>query len=170
MAKKYKHSDDGASASVDMSPMIDCCFLLIIFFVVNATAITVKKDPNVGMPAALSSNEMKDANGCIVVNVFTDPDKMEPQTRDKFLRTYPKPSTFWSTDAETGFTPDEKQALTDFISKKKELFTAKNYKPEQIRLYIRGDKNAPYERTAAVIQCGAAAGVSNVVFGVLPTK
>lgn len=28
---------------MDMSPMIDMVFLLLIFFVVNATAITVKK-------------------------------------------------------------------------------------------------------------------------------
>lgn len=169
MGKKYKGGGDDVDANIDMSPMIDCCFLLIIFFVVNATAITVKKDPNVGMPAALSSSEMKDANGCIVINVFSDPDKMDSRVRQKFEKAYPKPNTYWSSDAETGYTADDKQALTDFIAKKKEAFTGK-YKEEEIRLYIRGDKNAPFERTAAAIQCGASAGVSNVVFGVLPTK
>ncbi|MCC8020996.1 MAG: biopolymer transporter ExbD [Akkermansiaceae bacterium] len=169
MGKKYKGGDDGVKGAIDMSPMIDCVFLLIIFFVVNATAITVKKDPNVGMPTALSSNEMKDANGCIVINVFPDPDKMDPRVRTKFEKTYTKPNTYWSTDAATGFTVDEQQALTEFISKQKEAFSGK-YKEEQIRLYIRGDKNAPFERTSIAIKCGAAAGVSNVVFGVLPTK
>ena len=37
---------------MDMSPMIDMVFLLLIFFIVNATAIIVKTDPNVEPPVA----------------------------------------------------------------------------------------------------------------------
>lgn len=54
--------------------MIDMVFLLLIFFVVNATAITVKKDKNIQMPTASSSGEVKSANGCIVVNVYGEGD------------------------------------------------------------------------------------------------
>jgi biopolymer transport protein ExbD len=42
-------------AKLDMSPMIDMVFLLLIFFIVNATAIIVKTDPKVLPPVAKNS-------------------------------------------------------------------------------------------------------------------
>ncbi len=165
---------DEVDGAVDMSPMIDCCFLLLIFFVVNATAITVSKDPNVRMPSAISSSELKDAKGCIVVNIFNDPDKMPDKTREKFLADHPEPGIWWVTagsDSESQvYTKDNEQALTDYISRQKESMLNRSIKPEQIRIYLRGDVDAPWERTAAAIRCAAAAGVTNIVFGTQPTK
>ena len=68
--KKANVAPEEENGEMDMSPMIDMVFLLLIFFVVNATAITVKKDKNIQMPTASSSGEVKSANGCIVVNVY----------------------------------------------------------------------------------------------------
>ena len=73
--KKANVAADEESGEMDMSPMIDMVFLLLIFFVVNATAITVKKDKNIQMPTASSSGEVKSANGCIVVNVYGEGDE-----------------------------------------------------------------------------------------------
>ncbi|MFI3243393.1 MAG: biopolymer transporter ExbD [Akkermansia sp.] len=177
MAKKNMRPNDEVDGAVDMSPMIDCCFLLLIFFVVNATAITVSKDPNVRMPSAVSSSDLKDAKGCIVVNIFNDSDKMPPKVQAKFLESYPTPGIWWSTagDADTGaksrgYVPDETQALTDYISKQKELMLQRGIEEAQVRIYLRGDSDAPWERTAGAIRCGAAAGVTNIVFGTLPSK
>ena len=36
MGKKNARANDEVKGDVNMSPMIDCCFLLLIFFVVNA--------------------------------------------------------------------------------------------------------------------------------------
>ncbi len=52
----------------------------------------------------------------------------------------------------------------------RDAWKAKNIDPAMIRLYVRGDQNAPWERSATVIRCGAAAGLSNVVFGTLPAN
>lgn len=41
--KKANVAPEEENGEMDMSPMIDMVFLLLIFFVVNATAITVKK-------------------------------------------------------------------------------------------------------------------------------
>ena len=48
-------ADDGDELAIDMSPMIDMVFLLLIFFLVNATMIIVKQDAAVKPPVARSS-------------------------------------------------------------------------------------------------------------------
>ncbi len=176
MAKKRRVPDDGPSGDVDMSPMIDCCFLLLIFFVVNATQLTVSKDPSISMPSAVSCTELKDANGCIVVNVFADVDNMkDDKARAKFLDTY-SPTTVWGTASNggggknVGYEQGQTTELTDYIKTEKESCKARNIEEKDIRLYLRGDKNAPWERSATAIRCAAAAGVNNIVFGTLQAK
>ena len=58
MAKKRREQEE-TKAELNMSSMMDACFLLIIFFVVNASQITVAKDPCVKMtkPISLKVNE-----------------------------------------------------------------------------------------------------------------
>ncbi len=173
--KKSARNDDGPSGDVDLGPMIDCCFLLLIFFVVNATQITVSKDPSVSMPSAVSSSDLKDANGCIVVNVFKDYDKMEGNARTKFAEHY-SADTLWGTASSgggkknVGYSAAQTNDLTEYVKEQKEFFKSKNMEDKDIRLYLRGDKDAPWERSATAIRCAAAAGVTNIVFGTLPAK
>ena len=172
MAKTKARAEDETKAELNMSSMMDACFLLIIFFVVNASQITVAKDPCVKMPNAVTCSDMKDANGCVVINVFPDVEKMDERTAQKFNENY-APGTYWSASdgAKTiGYQAQQTQDLTDFITKQVEMWKAKNIDPAMIRLYVRGDQNAPWERSATVIRCGAAAGLSNVVFGTLPAN
>lgn len=173
MGKKNARANDEVKGDVNMSPMIDCCFLLLIFFVVNATAITVAKDPSVKMPSAVSCSELKDANGCIVVNVYADTDKMGSKAMEKFSKSYPAGTLWGVTDANgnsQGYNSSQTQDLTDFIKKQKELMESRGVKPEMVRLYLRGDMAAPWERSSSAIRCAAAAGVTNIVFGTLPSK
>lgn len=172
MAKKNARAQDETKAELNMSSMMDACFLLIIFFVVNASQITVAKDPCVRMPNAVTCSDMKDAKGCVVVNVFADQEKMDANAARKFSESY-APGTAWgvSDGSKTiGYGPEQTQDLTDFITKQVELWKNKNLDPSMIRLYLRGDKDASWERSATVIRCAAAAGLSNVVFGTLPAR
>lgn len=173
MAKKNAKSTDEVDGKVNLSPMIDCCFLLLIFFVVNATQITVAKDPSVKMPNAVSCTDLKDANGCVVVNVYADAERMDKKSLEKFTEKF-TPGTLWGVaDANgknIGFVAGQAQDLTDFIKKQKEQMKAKGMDESKIRLYLRGDQFAPWERSAAAIRCAAAAGVTNIVFGTLPSK
>jgi len=170
MPKKNMRVVDEVNGDVDMSPMIDCCFLLLIFFVVNSAAITVSLDPNVSIPSAVSAKDLADAKGCIVVNIFNDVDKMtDPKAKTAFLKSYPKANIWWSVGDKTpGYTVDEASLLTEFITEQKEMHIANDIPKEKVRLYLRGDKDAPWERTSGAIRAAAAAGVSNIVFGTKP--
>ena len=68
-ATQQEQEDD---TQVDMSPMIDMVFLLLIFFIVNATLIIVEMDKRVKVPIARYSEKQNDKMGRIVVNVYSD--------------------------------------------------------------------------------------------------
>ena len=175
MAKKNARANDEVDGKVNLSPMIDCCFLLLIFFVVNATQITVSKDPSVKMPSAVSCTDLKDAKGCIVVNVFADPEKMNDKAREKYYKAYSKyPGTVFGVadvnGASIGYAINQTQDLADFIKKQRELMESRNIDRKMIRIYLRGDQDTPWERSTAAIRSAASAGVTNIVFGTLPAK
>lgn len=146
------------SGELDMSPMIDMVFLLLIFFVVNATAITVKKDKSITMPTASSSGEVKSANGCIVVNIYGEGGGKRPDGLDSGVR--------WSSDVGAPLhTADE---LKEYIKTLAERFKDK---PDfETRLYLRGDQTALFKGSREVIRVAAECGVTKVLFGVLPAK
>ena len=126
---------------VDMSPMIDMVFLLLIFFIVASTVIVVKQDPEVEPPVAKSSTKAKDGKGRIVMNVRKD-------------------GTFWN---EKGETFDDAGAIEDYVKKRKEGEKAKGLTPI---IHLRGDKGVPFKHVRTVIRASAKAGVDNVVFSV----
>ena len=53
---------------IDMSPMIDMVFLLLIFFIVAAAMVDLDK-PSVELPAASASKVAEDVTGRLVVSV-----------------------------------------------------------------------------------------------------
>ncbi len=126
---------------LDMSPMIDMVFLLLIFFIVNATAIIVKTDPEVKPPVAVNSEPQKVKDGRIVINVRED-------------------GTF--TNESFDILKDE-AAIFDVVKKARERCEQLGWTP---RLHLRGDKDAVFKHGRTAIRAAAAAGVSQVVFGV----
>ncbi len=131
-------------AKVDMSPMIDMVFLLLIFFIVNATAIIVKTDPNVLPPVASNSKAQEDGRGRIVVNIRKDGD----------------------------FTTEDMQILGD-ESNIFELVKAEKEKIEALglvpKLHLRGDEEVVFKHSRTAIRAAAAAGVNEVIFAVYQT-
>lgn len=155
-----KKSSVGAmeeDAAMDMSPMIDMVFLLLIFFVVNATAITVKREKNVVMPTASDSGEIKSANGYVVVNVWAD---KRPKGLSAEIAMGDEDGNALATPADLG----------EYIKGKKELFVKQGLKEEELRLYIRGDQKALYKHAREVMKQGADNGIPNVVFGAVTPK
>jgi biopolymer transport protein ExbD len=63
---------DEGELAIDMSPMIDMVFLLLIFFLVNASMIIVEMDPNVKPPVASHAKEARQRLGRIVINIRED--------------------------------------------------------------------------------------------------
>jgi biopolymer transport protein ExbD len=131
-----------AECSLDMSPMIDMVFLLLIFFIVNATAIIVQTDPNVRPPVASQSKPQEDGSGRIVVNVRPD-------------------GTFTAEDFNT-MLPGEDE-IYDMVKNMKERHQSLGIVS---KLHLRGDKESVFRHCRTAIRGAARAGVDQVVFGV----
>lgn len=128
-------------ATLDMSPMIDMVFLLLIFFIVNATAIIVKTDPDVEPPIAKNSKRQTEKGGRIVVNVRDD-------------------GTF--TTEQLVILKDDAD-IQDYVEKEKDKWLGLAEKP---KLHLRGDKDAVFRHSRTAVRAAAAAGVNEVVFAV----
>lgn len=141
-------------ASMDMSPMIDMVFLLLIFFVVNSTAIKVEMIPSVSVPTATNSSSVESVKGFIVVNVWGEvrPDGVSPDI---------------NFGEENGNPLATDQELADYLKKKVEEDAA-YLKPEEHKLYIRGDQQAVFKYARKAITLAGGLGISDIVFGVLP--
>lgn len=131
-----------AECTMDMSPMIDMVFLLLIFFIVNATAIIVKTDPKVRPPIAANSKRQEDGRGRIVVNVQPD-------------------GTFTAEDFTTVLPGEEE--IKDLVEKAKQRNDSLGV---ESKLHLRGDKESVFRYSRTAIRGAARAGVDQVVFGV----
>ena len=146
-SKKLRGTQSGSEEEmkIDMSPMIDMVFLLLIFFLVNATLIVVKMDKNVVIPIAGKAEPQEDANGRIVINVYGD----EHAAKGGRFR------------AEDGVVFTEDQAMEQYIAEKKEEMESRSYTP---KIHLRGDKDALFKYNRRVIRVAAQAGVNEVIF------
>ena len=145
MASKKLHraaagSDD--ELQVDMSPMIDMVFLLLIFFIVASTVIVVKQDPEVEPPVAKYSKKAKDGTGRIVINVRQD-------------------GTFLAETATLTF--DDSEDIQKYVKERKAIEEGKGLIPI---IHLRGDQGVPFKYVRKVIRAAAIAGVDNVIFSV----
>jgi len=127
---------------VDMSPMIDMVFLLLIFFIVASTVVVVKQDAEVEPSIADNSKKAKDGQGRIVINVRED-------------------GSFRAEDFNLVF--DDDKTMEEYIKEKKNIEDAKGFKPI---IHLRGDKQASFKYVRTVIRAASNAGVDNVVFSV----
>ena len=57
---------------MDMSPMIDMVFLLLIFFLVTSQLIKIRQDPEVEVAVAPNAQDIGDALGRLVINIYKD--------------------------------------------------------------------------------------------------
>jgi biopolymer transport protein ExbD len=128
--------------TLDMSPMIDMVFLLLLFFLVNATAIIVRTDPLVKIPVAREGETQKDGRGRIVVNVYQDGS--------------------YSAEDFTVKLQDE-AAVAEWVKKAKDKFDGLGVTP---KLHLRGDKEAIFKFSRTAIKAAASVGVDQVVFSV----
>ncbi|MDR0993983.1 MAG: biopolymer transporter ExbD [Verrucomicrobiota bacterium] len=140
-------------ANIDMTPMIDCVFLLLIFFMVSATLSKVDQTPEVKLPIAPKAAipEAEDLRGRGVVNIVP-------------LGT-PMGASATSEDQPfiiSGQLVDEK-GLTDIITQRREEET-------DFRVYMRVDKNAEFRTVKRAIRACAHAGVFDIIFGTFQSQ
>ena len=126
------------SAKMDMSPMIDMVFLLLIFFMVTSRLIIIKQDKNVEPPVALAAKPLAEANGRIIVNILQDGTLKDVDGRVINLNDL---ETICRTRLE--------------INKAAGIDT---------KLHIRGDRRAIVKEMKKVVTASSNAGVMQVVF------
>ena len=129
---------DEDDRKMDMSPMIDMVFLLLIFFIVNATAITVKMDPEVEPPSA-SNGISGPVEGRIVINVRED----------------------GSYTAEDLTVLPNEDAVRHYIQEARDALERRALTP---KLHLRGDKASLFKHGRAVVRAAAHAKVEQVIF------
>ena len=146
-SKKLRRAQGGErdDTEVDMSPMIDMVFLLLIFFLVNATLIIVKMDKRVKVPIAKYSTKQESKLGRIVINVYGDEHASDGRFRME--------------DGETVFADDD--AMVDYIEKEKQRWDERGIVP---RIHLRGDETVHFTYVRRAIRNAAKAGVNEVVF------
>ncbi len=137
-------------AEMDMSPMIDMVFLLLIFFIVVSTPLVVKVDPEVRPAVAFNSQKPLDKNGRIVLNIRGEKD-------------YRK-SSYKVVNGGKMETEDE---IAEYIEEEVKRIKAMNddYIP---KLHLRGDKEVLFEFSQIAVAAAARAGVNQIVFSVYP--
>ena len=142
--REQSRGDDGG-AEMDMSPMIDMVFLLLIFFIVVSSPMIVKMDPAITPAVAYNANKPVEKNGRIVLNVKED----GTYSQEDFNKTMT--------------TPEEiERYVTESIIKIKDEGKGR-YKA---RLHLRGDDQALFKHSQKAIKAAAAAGVDKVIFSV----
>ena len=123
-----------------MSPMIDMVFLLLIFFLVNASMIIVEMDPEVKPPVASHAKEAKQRLGRIVINIREDGTLFDEKSKVRF---------------------NEDEDVFNYVEAEKKKIDLRGLEP---RLHLRGDKRAVFKHCRKVIRLAARAGVDQVIF------
>ena len=141
-SKKLKSVAGGMDENLemDMSPMIDLTFLLLIFFMVSSHLITVQIDKRVNPPTATNSQVAENAAGRVVVNILAD-------------------GTIWAQD-KIELTSTE--SITAYVDEARV-----RYEEEGIttRLNLRADEAVDTRIIKRVVQAAAEAGVVEIIFG-----
>ena len=128
-------------AKMDMSPMIDMVFLLLVFFIVVSTPMVVKMDDEVKPSVAYNAMKPEQRHGRIVVNVRSD-------------------GTIYPVNVEDGALETE-EAITEYVKEFKEIYDDQGLEP---RLHLRGDKESVFKHSRKVIKAAAEAGIDSVIF------
>ena len=138
-------------AKVDMTPMIDCVFLLLIFFMVSATMSKVDQTPEVQLPIAPKAAIPDDLRSRGVVNIVP-----------------------LGTPIGGGATSEDMPfiiygQLTDEPGLVKAISERRATEPE-LRIYMRVDRNAEFKTVKRAIRACANAGVFDIIFGAFQSE
>jgi biopolymer transport protein ExbD len=144
MKRKTREQPEGG---IDMTPMIDMVFLLLVFFMCAATLSKVDFTPEINLPLAPKAQIPDDLRNRGTVNILP----VGAATGNGETVTREKPFLI------RGRLLDERglqQEITAIMSGK-----------EDLRVYMRIDRNSEFALVQRAIKACAAAGVFDIVFG-----
>ncbi|GAB5404509.1 MAG: biopolymer transporter ExbD [Aureliella sp.] len=127
---------NSGTATINMTPMIDVVFLLIIFFLVSSHLAKQENSVSLDLPLADANVADETTGSVVVVNIL--------------------PDGSWQLGAADVSEPQLAAGLTERSVNS----------PDGLRLKIRTDKTVPYARIEPVLRAAAQAGIGDVVFSV----
>ncbi len=144
MAKKKKWiSTRTEECGIAMGPMIDCTFLLLMYFISVSTIDSVRISKEVVLPLALHGVVEKDESGRFIIDVEWDESSRE--------------ATF-KIGPNTVYNNHEMSAM---------IRNGAQMNKRNFRVVIRADKRVPYEFTQQVMAAVAEANVPHMIFSTL---
>ena len=144
---KISRPKEIAEARVELVPLIDCVFLLLIFFMCAATMTKVDVSSDVKLPVASNAAEQKDPNNRGTVNVLLQ----GVQALDGQIASDEKPFVVYGK-----LVGDD--GLQSIIANQLKL-------QSNLRLYVRADRRVKFALVRRAMAACASAGVSDVIFG-----
>ncbi|MCR9297215.1 MAG: biopolymer transporter ExbD [bacterium] len=128
------------TTSINMTPMIDVVFLLIIFFLVSSHLAKQENAVRLDLPKAVSGLDEESESSLLVVNIL--------------------PDGAWQVG---GRQVDEPLLEAAMAAKSKQA-------GNQMRLKIRTDRSVVYSRIEPVLKAATAVGCGDIVFSVFEDR
>lgn len=158
MAKRRKIGS--STGEVNMTPMIDCTFQLIIFFILTAQMASEQAKVLVPKPEvsqAISEEENTALPDRVTVNVVSKcGDKKEH--RDSITATQAK---FYQVGAEK-IEPHKMSRLVEILTERLALAEKRGVKEEDFYVEIRGDRDIAFGGIEPVLQAAATAKIKKM--------
>ncbi|MEM0897803.1 MAG: biopolymer transporter ExbD [Verrucomicrobiota bacterium] len=136
-------STDGDDAKMDMSPMIDMVFLLLIFFMIASVILEIKQAKDVDPPIAPNAQVGKVFKGRVVVNVYQD-------------------GTFFDMTGRADGGKELREA--DITQLCADMVRENQARGVKTRLHLRADQGAPVIAVKKATKAAADGGVIDVIF------
>ena len=147
MARKKKTViSANEECAISMGPMIDCVFLLLLYFVSVSTIDSVRISKKVKLPLAEKGIIEEDESGRFIIDIEWDDDIYEAVFKIG-------PHTIY-----------DARALISLIEKGAKM------NPRNFRVVIRVDKRVPYEFTQQVMAAVSAANIPHMIFSTMEVE
>ncbi|MFA6172119.1 MAG: biopolymer transporter ExbD [Kiritimatiellales bacterium] len=135
---QFKIPTEGGDDEINMAPMIDMVFLLLIFFMVASHLTSMERVP-VSLPVA-------------------DKAKVPEEARDRQIITV-------QAEANGGVSYYMNLQKVDIKELSAEI-ARQQEKNENVRIYLRADRQVRHKHIKAVMEACAEAGIADIIFGV----
>ncbi len=141
MAEKKSWGDEPeASSGIQMGPMMDCTFLLLLYFVSVSTIDMTRTSKKVILPTAKAGIKEKDESGRFLVDIE------------------------WDEELQSSAFKVGMQPVADAMDLVPLIKRGAKQSPRNFRVVLRVDKRVPYEATQQVMAAIAEANVPNLMF------
>ena len=137
---KFDRETNGGKVEIQMAPMVDIVFLLLVFFMATASFITEESQLKISLPVTAAATSTEDELPDEVIIFVMSDGGIAVNDRE-----YDSPDS------------EELPELRDTLSKLASFFTDQN-------VIIQADGNVPHGRVVDVLNACVASGVQNISF------